>query len=294
MPLPFPFLYSNPLGVVFRKGKTKPRIIHHLSWPRSGVGSSVNASTLTFDVKLDAFDRAVTTVRTLGKGCYMCKIDVESAYRCIPVRPADWPLQGMQWQGSYYFDSVMQFGLASATAIFEWYSSAAQYIAQHSCAIPHLVHYVDDFMSFMHGEAAAKQALDRLLALFTELGIPVSVEKLEGPLTTMVFLGILFDTVAMQIRLEDTRLVTIHAELDAWGMRSEASREELQSLIGSLAFAAKVVAPGRTFLRRMIDHTSSAIRVGCLHSPPITRLLPQGRAVVALLHEQVERSQHHT
>jgi hypothetical protein len=33
-----------------------------------------------------------------------------------------------------------------------------------------------------------------------------------------------------------------------------ASREELQSLIGILSFAAKVVAPGRTFLRRMIDH----------------------------------------
>jgi hypothetical protein len=255
---PFPYFYSNPLGVVFRKGKTKPRIIHHLSWPRHrSAGTSVNASTIAFEVKLDAFDRAVATVRELGKGCLMCKIDVESAYRCIPVQPADWPLQGMQWQDMYYFDPVMQFGLASATAIFEWYSSAAQYIAQHSLAIQHLVHYVDDFMMFVLGQDAAKLAFQRLLALFAELGIPVSTDKLEGPVTTMVFLGILFDTDNMQIRLEDSRLATIHAELDIWNTRSAASREELQSLIGCLAFASKVVAPGRTFLRRMIDHMSS-------------------------------------
>ena len=48
--------YSNPLGVVFKKGKTnKPRVIHHLSWPRTSAKSSVNASILDFDVKLDAF-----------------------------------------------------------------------------------------------------------------------------------------------------------------------------------------------------------------------------------------------
>ena len=39
-----------------------------------------------------------------------------------------------------------------------------------------------------------------------------------------------------------------------WSERSTASKEQLQSIIGVLSFAAKVVAPGRTFLRRMIDH----------------------------------------
>jgi hypothetical protein len=87
-PPPFPFFYSNPLGVVFKKGKSKPRVIHHLSWPRTSSNSSVNASILAFNVKLDAFDKAVQAVRELGKGCFMSKVDIESAYRCIPVRPA--------------------------------------------------------------------------------------------------------------------------------------------------------------------------------------------------------------
>ena len=61
--IPFPSFYSNPLGVVFKKGKSKPRVIHHLSWPRSSSNSSVNASITDFEVKLDAFDKAVIAIR---------------------------------------------------------------------------------------------------------------------------------------------------------------------------------------------------------------------------------------
>jgi len=253
----YSFFYSNPLGVVFKKGKSKPRVIHHLSWPRSRANASVNASITDFPVKLDAFDRALKIVRELGSGGLMSKIDIESAYRCIPVRPADWPLLGLRWNDEYFFDTVMQFGITSATAIFEWYSSAAEYIVSRTCAINNIVHYVDDFITFVHGMEAAKLALTSLLALFAELGIPVSLNKLEGPVTLMTFLGILFDTIAMTIRLDDEKLANIHAELTRWDQRTTASKEELQSLVGVLSFASKVVAPGRTFLRRMIDHISS-------------------------------------
>ena len=246
--------YSNPLGVVVKKGKSKPRVIHHLSWPRSAANSSVNASIFAFESKLDAFDKALVIVRQLGANCLMSKIDIESAYRCIPVRPQDWPLLGFKWNEQYYFDIVMQFGITSATAIFEWYSSAAQHIAEHTCAIKHMVHYVDDFMLFNKGLASAKLALDSVVKLFAELGIPISMSKLEGPSTSMVFLGILFDSVAMTIRLDDEKLASIHSELTLWSDRTSASKQELQSLLGVLAFASKVVAPGRTFLRRIIDH----------------------------------------
>jgi hypothetical protein len=255
--MPFESYYSNPLGVVFKKGKSKPRVIHHLSWPRSAENTSVNASIFTFDVKLDAFDKALIAIRELGKGCLMSKIDIESAYRCIPVRPQDWPLLGLQWQNQYYFDILMQFGITSATAIFEWYSSAAQYIAQHTCALKHIVHYVDDFMVLIQGLSASKLALKTVLALFSELGIPISMNKLEGPSTSMVFLGIMFDSESMTIYLDDDKLSSIHEELLLWSDRSTASKEQLQSIIGVLSFAAKVVAPGRTFLRRMIDHMKS-------------------------------------
>ena len=57
----------------------------------------------------------------------------------------------------------------------------------------------------------------------------------------------------MTIRLDERRLADLHEELSAWSNRTQASREQLQSLIGRLSFASKVVPTGRTFLRRMID-----------------------------------------
>ena len=134
--------------------------------------------------------KAVVAIREIGKGCLMSKIDIESAYRCIPASRR-LALLGLQWRDQYYFDVVMQFGITSATAIFEWYSSAAQHIAQHTCALKHLVHYVDDFMLLNHGLSASKLALESVLKLFSELGIPISMNKLEGPSTSMIFLGIL-------------------------------------------------------------------------------------------------------
>lgn len=253
--MPFPFYKSNPLGVVFKKGGTKPRIIHHLSWPRGG--DSVNASVLDFDVKLRAFDQAIELLRSCGRRSYMTKIDIEAAYRNIPVRPEDWPLQAMHWRDKFYVDIVMQFGLASATAIFEWYSSAAEYMAKRLLRVQHLAHYIDDFLLLHASKEGCQQALERILALFRQLGLPISLEKLEEPSMLMVFLGVLFDSINMTLSLEEKRIKAIEEQLREWGTRTTASREELQSLIGVLAFAAKVVRSGRTFLRRMIDQLKS-------------------------------------
>lgn len=248
---PLPAFRANPLGVVFRRAGSKPRVIHHLSWPRDG--DSVNASVREFDVRLDAFDRAVSALRTCGRGAHMAKIDIEAAYRCIPVRPEDWALQGMRWRGKYYFDIVVQFGLASATAIFEWYSSAAEFIVRRLRSVRHLLHYVDDFFLLHPHKDGCERELKFVLEIFALLGLPVSAEKLEGPLTAIIFLGILFDSVAMTLSLAHDKLTQLKDMVAEWMSRTTASRRELQSLCGMLNFAAKVVRSGRTFLRRMID-----------------------------------------
>ena len=247
---PFRFFRSNPLGVVFKRLSTKPRVIHHLSWPRNG--NSVNAGMREFDVKLDAFDRAVKSLAALGRNAYMAKIDIEAAYRCIPVRPADWPLQGLRWKGQVYYDIVMQFGLSTATAIFEWFSSAAEFIARRSLSISHLHHYVDDFLILSSSREECALFMKQIVELFAKLGIPVALDKLEGPLLAITFLGITFDSQRLELRLSAERLKDLVDMLNSWAGRTKASREELQSLCGVLNFAAKVVRSGRSFLRRMI------------------------------------------
>ena len=248
---PFPFSFANPLGVVFKKGGSKPRIIHHLSYPRNG--DSVNAYIMHLEVKMKAFERAVDNLRTCGQGCYMAKIDIESAYRCIPVNPLDWPLQGMQWDGQFFFDIVMQFGLSSASAIFEYFASATEFFAKVLLFIRFLEHYIDDFLLMARTERLCLTDRDRLLAMLDKLGLPYSHPKLEGPATSMNFLGIKFDSVAMTLSLDEDKLQTLRTTLTDWMARTTGSRHELQSLCGVLNFASSVVRSGRIFFRRILD-----------------------------------------
>jgi hypothetical protein len=248
---PFPFYRANPLGIVFKKGGAKPRLIHNLSWPR--FGDSVNRHITQFEIKLDAFDRAVTMLTLLGKNTYMAKLDIEAAYRCVPIAPTDWPLMGFKWRNGYYFDSVMQFGTASATAIFEWFSSAAELMAVKILLIQHIVHYIDDFMLLATTESQCERQLDALLKLFELLGLPVAPHKIERASQVMSLLGVLFNSVTMTISLSQDRVQSILSLLRTWNGRTTASRNELQSLIGTLSFAAKVVPMSRIFLRRMIE-----------------------------------------
>ena len=57
---------------------------------------------------------------------------------------------------------------------------------------------------------------------------------------------------AMEARLSHKKQQKLLALLDSFANPRKCTKRELLSLIGSLSFAAKVVAPGRTFLSCMI------------------------------------------
>ena len=96
---------------------------------------------------------------------------------------------------------------------------------------------------------------------FKQIGVPLAEEKLEGPSTSISFLGIVLDSEQLEARLPDDKLSLVKETLVEWLPKLSATKRELLSLIGHLSFAAKVVPPGRTFLRRMIDLSTSQKRL---------------------------------
>ena len=79
------------------------------------------------------------------------------------------------------------------------------------------------------------------------------MEKLEGPATCLTFLGIEVDTEAMELCLSEKKLGLLTATVKEWYGRKSCTKRELLSLIGVLSHACKVVRPGRSFLRRLIN-----------------------------------------
>ena len=61
------------------------------------------------------------------------------------------------------------------------------------------------------------------------------------------------DTVAGRLSLPADKLLRLCTEVDSWLGRKVCRRRDLESLVGVLQHAAKVVPPGRTSVRQMID-----------------------------------------
>ena len=68
-----------------------------------------------------------------------------------------------------------------------------------------------------------------------------------------MFVGIELDSVTQTARLPLVKVNRILQLLHRWSRKSTCTRRELESLIGHLHHACRVVRPGRTFLRWMIN-----------------------------------------
>ena len=259
-PFPSPPLSNfvvNPLGAVPKKRSGKWRLIMHLSFPPGGsVNDGINNAD--FPLRYSTVYDAIDSIMHMGQGAQMAKIDIKSAFRLCPVHPTDHHLLGMKWKGQFYFDCILPFGLRSAPFIFNCLADALEWIAIQQGVSP-VHHYLDDF--FLAGAPNSDQCarhLQTLTSLCAALGVPLAEDKREGPTTCLEYLGILLDSAALEARLPPDKLQDIHDAIRSWSSRTSCSKRDLLSLIGTLSFAAKVVPAGRTFLRRMIDLSTSA------------------------------------
>ena len=255
----------SPTGAVPKKSTTEWRRIHHLSDPP---GESVNDFIEAEELQYVRFDDAIRLARRLGIGAKLAKLDVKGAFRVIPVAPSDRHLLGFHWNGQFYIDLCLPFGLRSSPAIWERYATIAEWAARQD-GIIYICHYVDDYLvAGRPGTDECQRAIDQLRATFERLGIPVNLAKLrlEGTPSVLVkFLGVMLDTQNQCCYLDAERVADIKRLIDQWLQYDTTTRVELQQLIGTLAFASKVVRSARPFVSRLIhqlSHVNRTVRVG--------------------------------
>ncbi len=245
-------MHCSPIGIIPKPHQPgKFRLIVDLSAPK---GSSVNdfIPPELCSLEYASIDDAAKIVTQCGEGALMAKLDLKSAYRMVPVHPADQALLGIRWEGKTFIDHALPFGLRSAPKIFNAVADGLTWALLYSGVDP-VLHYLDDFFfcSAAHSPAC-KDNLAMAVATSDHLGLPVAPHKVEGPTTTLTFLGIEIDSTKRELRLPQAKLARTENLLQSWEGRRTATKHELQCLIGHLNHAAKVVRPGRTFLRELI------------------------------------------
>ena len=251
---PLPKFQCHPVGVIPKKHSTEWRTIYHLSFPQ---GTSINDHIPKdpYSLSYVRVDDAIRILQSLGRGAFMAKTDLKSAFRLIPIHPDDWNLLGIYWQSQYYVDMYLPFGLRSAPFLFNQLSDGLEWILKNNYGIQHVIHILDDFFIAERNKSDCLTSFSTLLRVFMSLKAPVVASKTIGPSREIEFMGIILDSVRMEARLPQDKLIRINQLLDSFKNRRSVRLVELQSLIGTLQFACKVVVPGRTFLQRAINLT---------------------------------------
>ena len=251
---PFPVFHILPLGLIPKKVPGEFRLIHHLSFPE---GSSINSHIpkIAFSVQYANIDDAIRLVRRTGRGCALAKTDIKNAFRLIPVSPSDYNLLGICWRDEFYVDRNLAMGLSSSCKIFEFFSSALEWIARNKLQIPGILHLLDDFLIVSNSISSCDNELKAFLRTCDELGVPMAPEKTVGPSCVLSFAGIELDTTIMEARLPSDKLTKCRTLIQDFITRKKVTLKELQSLIGLLNFTCSVIVPSRTFLRRLINLT---------------------------------------
>ena len=251
-----PFICS-PLGLA-PKADGGWRRIHHLSFPNE---NSVN-SNIPQDcgyLRYTTLESIFRMVRHVGRGAIIVKKDLKDAFRMIPVAYNQRWLLGFSWDGQFYHENCLPFGLRTSPFIFNLFAEGLHWLIQAALHWDHLEHYLDDFIAIF---PAAYPYIPRALAdyddLAATLGLLPNVSK-DAQGSCVECLGIEIDSVAMEARLPARKIAKAERLIDEALSRGTLTLRETQRLAGFLSFCSAVVLLGRTHLQRLWGFSSSFI-----------------------------------
>ena len=180
----------------------------------------------------------------LGTGSLLAKIDIKSAYRLIPVHPAD----------RYIMGTTMCMWMVCSRLGY------ARPVRSSLKSVTHMFHYLDDFhIMRLSNSATCAAYLHILEAVCHRLGVPLAPNKREGPSCILVFI---IDTIRGELRLQIDKLQRLLSMVDTWLSKRSCTRRELESLIGSLQHACKAASSCVRQLHFIASPNASTITSG--------------------------------
>ena len=181
-------------------------------------------------------------------------------------------LLGFYCNDLYWKERYLPFGLRIAPFLFDLFAKAVNWIITAVLLWAIVLHYLDDFFAILAPQADAIAYSHQFDQVCDELGLSVNHSK-DAIGTKADFVGIEFDSILMQARLPADKLDKVKSIAQGLLKRPTIPYWELESAVGFLSFAAKIVVPGRAFLRRLFDairrrvaiiHITAAIRADLL------------------------------
>ena len=245
--------FCSPIGLTPKLSdgvQTGWRVIFDLSSPAD---HSVNDGIPKEygNIVYETLDNAIRLVAQAGKGAVMMKRDLKSAFRHVPINPCDYWLLLFEWQGKFYVDMFLPFGLRTAPRIFNLFAEALHWVLA-TLNEWNVTHYLDDFLFvFPPGTDIApfSAEFDRIL---NEFGLSKAAEK-DSDGCVVIHLGFEFDSVKMLVTLPPNKKQRAVDAVNSLLSSPTITLNELESTLGFLSHCCQVVPLGRPFLRQLFS-----------------------------------------
>lgn len=256
---PLPGLCISPIGVVPKKVPGKFRLIQHLSYPHGGsVNDGIPAEVCR--VRYQLFDEALELVCSFSPGALMAKLDIESAFRLLPLHPESFRFMGFRMDGMFFVDRCLPMCCAVSCAYFEKFSTFLHWCVSEYTGQRGIAHYLDDFLFVGPRDGAVcGEILSAASMLFELLGVPVASDKTQGPVTCLSYLGIELDTGEGYCHLPRDKVDKLLGQIYDCLPRERTRLKGVQSLLGSFNFACRIIPMGRVFCRKLERATAGVV-----------------------------------
>ncbi|CAE7229144.1 unnamed protein product [Rhizoctonia solani] len=239
---------SAPLGVIAKSKPGEFRIVQDFSFPKGeGPHPALNAEidSDSFTCEWGFFNNIVDIILACPPGTEAATLDVDAAYRRMPIHPDDQPHIVIMWDNQVWLDHCAPFGAASSNGIFGRCGDAMAHIAEAMGMGP-VQKWVDDFVFFRFPPPLAldppRFSLQDIYDLGSALGWPWKDEKTTPFSPSFTYLGLEWHiperTVAIPLPKRDKYMARAHD----WLASPKVTQNQTETLVGSLAHYLRLPA----------------------------------------------------
>jgi hypothetical protein len=196
-------------------------------------------------------DDAIRAIQDFGRFSILNKVDISDTFKQLGIRKDQHHLYCIKWRKLYYYYVRLCFGSRSSPKIFDNVSVAICWIAKNNYNIPVILHLLDDFFTIQTADTSGDRNMAILTMIFKRLNIPLSTQKTVDP--DIEYLGVILDTANVEARLPQNKVDRIISFIGTFLSRRSIRKRELLQLLGQFNFAARVIIPGRRFVRYLIN-----------------------------------------
>ena len=202
------------------------------------------------EVHYPTVDDLVKIIQRKERRAKILKWDLRKAYHEMYMSPGSIHLLGYVVDNLMYFNVTLSMGSRSAANCCQCMTDTVIYIYKRHGYDG--LNYLDDLGSTEIDELA-NEAFECLGNILKDIGIKESESKAQSPSCIATFLGVLYNTIGMTLKITSDKLQELKQILREWMEARSVTLKQLQQLLGKLNFVCGTVRAGRVFVSRIIN-----------------------------------------